>query len=166
MNRKANSILCKFSALDSAIKYYLIKCYCLSLYGSALWSLASPSIKIIEISLNIILRKVWNLPHMSHTWIVHCIAGIPSIPYLVYSRFCSLFSSASSSSSQLLLSAFANCAQLVYSPTGYNFIYGHSYCQEQYSSSDLRTANIIQDIQQFYGPKSPCEQIIHCLSCS
>ena len=91
MNRKANSILCKFSALDCAIKCYLIKSYCLSLYGSALWSLGSPSIKIIEISLNKILRKVWNLPRMSHTRIVHCIAGIPSILHLVYSRFCSLF---------------------------------------------------------------------------
>ena len=147
MNRKANSILCKFSALDCAIKCYLIKSYCLSLYGSALWSLGSPSIKIIEISLNKILRKVWNLPRMSYTRIVHCIAGIPSISHLVYSRFCSLFLSASSSSSQLLLSAFANCAQLVYSPTGYNFTYGHSYCQEQYSPSDLRTANIIRDIR-------------------
>ena len=166
MNRKANSILCKCSALDCAIKCYLIKSYCLSLYGSALWSLGSPSIKIIEISLNKILRKVWNLPRISHTRIVHCIASIPSISHLVYSRFCSLFSSASSSSSQLLLSAFANCAQLVYSPTGYNFTYGHSYCQEQYSFSDLHFANIIRDIRQFYGPKSPCEQIIHCLSCS
>ena len=45
MNLEANSILCKFSALDSAIKCYLIKSYCLSLYGSALWSLGSPSIK-------------------------------------------------------------------------------------------------------------------------
>ena len=79
MNLKANSILCKFSALDSAIKCYLIKSYCLSLYGSALWSLGSPSIKIIEISLNKILRKVWNLPRMSHTRIVHCIAGSYSL---------------------------------------------------------------------------------------
>ena len=134
------------------------------LYGSALLSLASPSIKMI--SLNKILCKVWNLPRMSHTRIVHCIAGIPSITHLVYSCFCSLFSSASSSSSQLLLSAFANCVQLDYSPTGYNFTYGHFYCQEQYSPSDFRTSNIIRDIQQFYGPKSPCEQIIHCLSCS
>ena len=29
MNRKANSILCKFSALNSAIKCYLVKSYCL-----------------------------------------------------------------------------------------------------------------------------------------
>ena len=119
INRKANFILCKLSALDCAMKCYLINCYCLSLYGSALWFLASPSIKIIEISLNIILRKVWNLPRLSHTRIVHCIASIPSISHFVYSRFCSLFSSASSSSFQILLSAFANCAQLVYSPTGY-----------------------------------------------
>ena len=58
MNWKANSILCKFSALDCAIKCYLIKSYCLALYGSALWSLGSPSIQKFEISLNKILRTL------------------------------------------------------------------------------------------------------------
>ena len=48
MNRKANSVLCKFSALDPFVKCYLIKTYCL-------WSLSSPSIRIAEIALN---RKI------------------------------------------------------------------------------------------------------------
>ena len=60
---------------------YLIKSYFLSSYGFALWSLASPSIKIIEIFLNKILRKVWNLPRISHTRIVYYIAGNIS-PYI------------------------------------------------------------------------------------
>ena len=47
MNRKANSVLCRFSALDPFI---IIKTYCLSLYGCSLWSLSSPSIKIIEVA--------------------------------------------------------------------------------------------------------------------
>ena len=52
MNRKANSVLCKFSALDPFVKCYLIKTYCL-------WSLSSPSIRIAEIALNKILRNTY-----------------------------------------------------------------------------------------------------------
>ena len=56
MNRKANSVLCRFSALDPC---FLIKTYCLSLYGCSLWSLSSPSIRIIEVAFNKLLRKIW-----------------------------------------------------------------------------------------------------------
>ena len=46
LNRKANSVLCKFSSLDPFVKCFLIKSYCLSLYGSPLWSLSSPSLRL------------------------------------------------------------------------------------------------------------------------
>ena len=36
-------VLCKFHAADPFIKCFLIKSYCLSLYGATLWSLSSPS---------------------------------------------------------------------------------------------------------------------------
>ena len=45
LNRKANSVLCKFSSLDPFVKCFMIKSYCLSLYGSPLWSLSSPSLR-------------------------------------------------------------------------------------------------------------------------
>ena len=32
LNRKANSVLCKFSSLNPFVKFFLIKSYCLSLY--------------------------------------------------------------------------------------------------------------------------------------
>ena len=77
MNRKANSILCTFSSADPFVKCYLVKCYCLSLYGCTLWSLSTSSVKIIEVSLNKILRKVWNLPRNSHTgiYLTLCCSG-------------------------------------------------------------------------------------------
>ena len=79
MNRKANSILCTFSSADPFVKCYPVKCYCLSLYGCTLWSLPTSSVKIIEVSLNKILRKVWNLPRNSHTGILHCVAQVHTI---------------------------------------------------------------------------------------
>ena len=96
LNRKANSVLCKFSSLDPFVKCFLLKSYCLSLYGSPLWSLSSPSLRIIEVALNKLLRKVWNLPYNSHRSIVHCTSHIPTVSHLVFNRFCSLMSSVSS----------------------------------------------------------------------
>ena len=94
MNRKANSILCTFSSADPFVKCYLVICYCLSLYGCTLWSLSTSSVKIIEVSLNEILRKVWNLPRNSHTGILHCVAQVHTISNLLCKRFLSLYSHA------------------------------------------------------------------------
>ena len=52
LNRKANSLLYVFRAVDPFMKNFLLKSYCLSLYGCGLWSLSSTSIKILEVSLN------------------------------------------------------------------------------------------------------------------
>ena len=77
MNCKANSILCTFKWADPFIKCFLIKSYCLSLYGSVLWSLSSPAVKMIEMSLNKLLRKIWNLPYkLSHWHLTLCGSGL------------------------------------------------------------------------------------------
>ena len=49
---------------------------CISLYGCPLWSLSSYSIKLIEITLNKFLRRVWNFHYQPHSDIVHCTARI------------------------------------------------------------------------------------------
>ena len=103
---KANFILYKFSSMDPFLKSYLIKLFTLSLFGSPLWSLSSPSLKMFEIALNKILRKIWNLPYQSHSGIVHCIAQINTISNLIFDRFCSFYSRCTSSKSHFLSSIF------------------------------------------------------------
>ena len=154
MNRKANSVLCKFSAVDPFTKCFLIKTYCLSLYGCSLWSLSSPSIRIIQVALNKLLRKLWN----SHSGIVHCIAQIPAISNLLYDCFCSLFSSVLSSSSSLLRSIFVHSSQFTYSTHGYTH-YRH------YIFDELHAAFIIRNLRSYYGSYSPCENIVKFVSC-
>ena len=39
----------------------------------------TPISKRFEVVLNKILRKVWNLPHHSHTVTVHCVALVPTV---------------------------------------------------------------------------------------
>ena len=80
---KVNSILCTFSAADPFVKSFLVKIYCLSLYGCPLWALNSPSLKVIETALNKLLCKVWNLPYNSHTAIVHSVANCNAVSNLI-----------------------------------------------------------------------------------
>ena len=86
-NKKANSVLCTFRSADPVVKTYLIKMYCLSLYGCHLWFLSSKSLNVLQIALNKILRKVLNLPSRSHSSIVHCTVIIPAIHNTVFRRF-------------------------------------------------------------------------------
>ena len=134
MNRKGNSVLCRFSALDPFIKCFLIKTYCLSLYGCSLRSLSSPSIRIIEVAFNKLLRKIWNLPYNSHTGIVHCTAKIHSVSNMLYDCFCSLHSFALSSSSSLIQSIFVSSTQHIHGYTHYR----HYYFEEFHAAFIIR----------------------------
>ena len=106
---------------------FLVKSFCLSLYGCTLWKLSTSSLKLIEISLNKLLRKVWNLPYNSHTSIVHCVAQTSSISNIVYNRFLSMYSRALSNCSSLVRLIFIHASQLVYTFSGYNHVYGHTH---------------------------------------
>ena len=55
LNQKANTVLCTFHSADPFVKCFLIKSYCLCLYGCVLWSLSIRALKLIEIAFNKIL---------------------------------------------------------------------------------------------------------------
>ena len=124
INRKANSILCTFNAADPFIKTFLIKSYCLSLYGCSLWSLSSTSIKLIEVAVNKILRKLWKLPYNSHTGITHRVARFDFICNLVYRRFCSFIQRSLCSEYHLIRFIFKTSLYRAFSFIGYNHLYG------------------------------------------
>ena len=64
----------------------------------------------LQVVLNKILRRIWNLPFNSHTRIVHCVSRIES---LIYSRFCRLYQRALCSSN-VLQSVFSFSSSLMY----------------------------------------------------
>ena len=119
---------------------------------------------MIEVSLNKLLRKIWNLPYNSHTGILHCVAHVSTISNIIYNSSLSMFSSAMTSSN-LVKYIFIGSSKLVYSSTGYNFLYyGHEHLRF-FSDNDHCTASIIRDFRHVYGLFSPCEEIIQSLSC-
>ena len=83
-HRKANFVLCTFKSADPFVKCFFIKAYCLSLYDCTLWSLSCKSLHVIQVAINNVFRKVWNLPFKSHTAIVHCVARIFPICNLIF----------------------------------------------------------------------------------
>ena len=52
-----------------------MKCF-YSLYGCTIWSLSSSS---MNVALNKILPKVWNLPCHANPTTAHCVAQVPTI---------------------------------------------------------------------------------------
>ena len=82
----------------------LFQSYCLSLYGSGLWSLSSPAIQNIEVAFNKILRRIWSLSPRSHSHIVHLVANLHSLFNVIYRRSKSLLFAAAQCPSPFVLS--------------------------------------------------------------
>ena len=118
---------------------------------------------IIEIALNKILRKVWNLPYNSHTAIVHCVAHASTVSNLVYKRFSSLICRALSFS-PLVYNVFLQSLQCASSFCGYNNLYGHHHLRV-FSEDDNATASLIRILRLHHGLNSPVEDVIRTLSC-
>ena len=76
--------------------------------SSLSWSLSSKCLFHIQVAMNKILCKVWNLPHRSHTSIVHCTADIPAICNIVDSRSCKFLSRSLLFYAPIVLPSFAN----------------------------------------------------------
>ena len=70
MVKKANCLLASFPRVGPIILTRLFQSYCLSLYGSALWTLSCPALYHLEVAFNKILRKIWHLPYRSHTQVL------------------------------------------------------------------------------------------------
>ena len=164
-NRKSNFVLSTFKNVDPSVKSFLIKSFCLSLYGCNLWSLSSPNLNIIQVAVNRILRRIWKLPRQSHSAICHCLSEIPAINNLLLKRFLSLYSSAMSSSSPLVNSVYFSCSILPFTFTGYNYIYGSGHVK-LYSNYDFHHASIIYGIRQSFGLNSSLESVIAKISCN
>ena len=146
------------------MKSFLVKSFCLSLYGYNIWSLSSPDLNILQVAVNHLLRRIWRLPRQSHSAICHCLSLVPAITNQVMKRFLSLYSTAMSSSSPLVKAVFSTCSSLAFSFTGYNFMYGANHVRV-YSDSDFMNASFIFDIRKRFPFISPFESLIYAVSC-
>ena len=123
INWKANLIMNTFRFSDPFVLTYLFKTYCLSLYGSNLWSLSSNTLKHLQVSINKILRKIWNLPPNSHTSIVLETAGLSFLSNMIINRFEKFIFVCMESGNPIVKLITCDSVCLAYSSIGYNFMY-------------------------------------------
>ena len=90
MVRKANCLFASFPRVGPYILTRLFQSYCLSLYGSGLWSLSSPALQNIDIAFNKIICRIWRLSLRSQSRIVHLVANLHSLFNVIYCRSNSL----------------------------------------------------------------------------
>ena len=80
---------------------------------------SSKSIHLIEVALNKILKKVWNLPSHSHTNIIRY---LPSMSDIVFKCFSTFFNRGVVSTSCVISRILSQSSLLAYTFTGYNFL--------------------------------------------
>ena len=97
-----------FNCVDPSVKSFLMKSFCLSLYGCNIWSLSSPGLNILQVAVNHLLSRIWRLytTSISQCHLSLSLSLVPAITNQVMKRFLSLYSTAMSSSSPLVKAVF------------------------------------------------------------
>jgi len=71
---QVNNMLCYFRKLTSCVKNKLFKSYCTSLYGCELWLLSTGEIDDLCVAWRKGLRRVWELPTKSHSYLLQILS--------------------------------------------------------------------------------------------
>ena len=82
--RCANCLHLNFGMCSPAVKSSLLRSFCMSFYGAALWRMTCPELHSTETAVNKFLCRIWNLPYLSHTALTQRTASVPSV-YIQYS---------------------------------------------------------------------------------
>ena len=148
---KANTVLFRFKCTNPLTKMKLFQSYCLSLYGSCLWRLDCEELNSLSVSFNNIIRRIWNLPRISRTSIVHLVGSVVSIHNIVYNKFSSLCTSAMPHPSSLVRTIFTDSSRACNSNfIGYNCSYGTSRCKS-YACVHIAMGNLIREIRSTHS---------------
>ena len=95
---------------------------------------------------NKLLRRIWKLPYISHTGIVHRVAGLSSIFNLVHDRSSSLVHGALRCSSSLIKQVFRQSLCCCSSFVGFNSKYSMKYIKF-YTVTDTFKAAVVRDMR-------------------
>ena len=155
-----------FSCCDRLIKSTLFMSFCRSLSGSAIWSLARPQLRSLEVTFNNILRKIWGLPRRCHTSLLHLTAALDGVFNTVYVRSLRLVNSAINSDSIILHDVFYQSSKLAYCFAGYNCGFGWKHLKF-YTEQDSVFASFMRDVLAY--PSLNCTSLlddIHFACCT
>ena len=161
--KKRNLLFYNFKFCSPSTLTFLLRSFCFSLYGCALWRLECKAIPGIEVAFNKVLRWIWNFPFNSHTRIVHCTARLFSIFNLISARSSSLLFLAFTCLSFPIAFIFRTCSDLAYTTTGFNRLFGNKF-KKNYYPEDCYCADIIKNICMTEVNNSDLEHIVNVVS--
>lgn len=110
---QVNNLICFFNHQDMLVKLKLFQSYCSSFYGCELWSLNNKTIDDFSIAWRKALRRILNLPHNSHSYLLPIISC--SLPF---------FDEIIKRSARFITSCLCSASHLVQSVSRYSILYG------------------------------------------
>jgi len=84
---KCNMVISHFNNVPFYIKYDLFKTFCMPLYGAQLFDFSSRHMQLFYVSWRKAIRKLLNIPFITHSVLLHCICDDIPIHEQLYSRF-------------------------------------------------------------------------------
>ena len=131
-------LLSTFLATNPAVKTLLFRTFCLSLYGSSLWSLVSPGLCSLEVTFNIIIlhwEKVGSFLVLA--------VSMQSLHNAVIQRSKMLCLRARATGLPLICDIFTEAPRLMYTSFGFNVL------KRTYNDEAIACTNFIHDVQLF-----------------
>jgi len=147
-NGSVNKLIGVYAGLQRDILCKLFKSYCCSFYGSELWNISSSGFKSCCVQWNKAVRKIFNLPYRTHTWLLGPLMEQDHISvnlYIKSLRFMYKMCNSTNNTVSFLGHIARNCATL---PLGGNM----SYLRFKYNVNfeDVLSKNIARVIDAHY----------------
>jgi endonuclease/exonuclease/phosphatase family metal-dependent hydrolase len=108
---QVNNVLCFFNKLDVLVKLKLFKSFCSSMFGSELWALDDDSIDIFCVAWRKALRRIFNLPYNTHSYLLPLISNTLPILDELSKRSARFITSCLLSPSRLVKSVSLYCVR-------------------------------------------------------
>ena len=100
-------------------------------------------IQSLKVTFTNVLRKIWNLPKLCHTRILHCVASVQSVCNTLVHLSSFAFSKAIASVCGLIRHCCLSSSASVYTFTAlYRYVFIKKYCND-----DTTCANFVRDIR-------------------
>ena len=99
---KFNLLLAQFSNVNVDIKYKLFKSFCMSVYGAQLWNFESTVCNRFYIAWRKCVKRLFRLPHRTHTCILNFVLEDMPIDVQLHCRFGRFLNSCLESNNDLI----------------------------------------------------------------
>lgn len=107
--QRVNSVLSTLDGSSDEILRTVFNSQCSHLYGTSIWNFHDKSMKMFEVVWNRSVRRLFKLPHMTHTRYLPCFTETPRVRNQIFIRFINMCKSFYSSQNERVRFLFELC---------------------------------------------------------